>query len=103
MVTVKYNAVITSITGTANSLSVGDFMQGVAEVGFNRLSGTSTVTSAIRDSKVSKNATIDTASMTYTVGGSNDLRLTWAAPTFTGGGSVTMRVVAKLELVELAF
>jgi predicted TIM-barrel enzyme len=103
MVTVKYTAVITGTTGTTDGLSIGDYVQGVAEFGFNKLSNTSTITSAIRDGKVSKNATIDTASLDYAVGGSNDLQLTWTGPTFTGGGDVTMRVVAKLELVEVAF
>jgi hypothetical protein len=33
----------------------------------------------------------------------NDLILTFTAPTFSGGGSVTCRVVAKVELTEVAY
>jgi hypothetical protein len=43
------------------------------------------------------------ASLIPTAGASQELALTFTAPTFAGGGSVTCRVVAKVELVEVAY
>ena len=39
----------------------------------------------------------------YTAGASQEMALTFTGPTFLGGGSVTMRVVARIELAEVAF
>jgi hypothetical protein len=41
--------------------------------------------------------------MTYTAGASQQLAMTFTGPTFAGGGSVTMRIVAKVSLVEVAY
>lgn len=42
------------------------------------------------------------SSITYSIGGSNDLLLTLTAPSTAGTGS-TFRAVAKLDLVEVAW
>ena len=39
----------------------------------------------------------------YTAGASQEMALTFTGPTFVGGGSVTMRVVARIELSEVAW
>ena len=43
-----------------------------------------------------------TAGMTYTAEASQELALTFSAPTF-GAGDITVRVVSKVELVEVAY
>lgn len=101
--TVKYTAVVTAISGTATGVTVGDAIYGTSEFGFKKLSGTSSITSLMRDSIVADTAIMETAELSYSVGASEELALTFTAPTFAGGGDVTMRVVAKVELVELGF
>jgi hypothetical protein len=44
-----------------------------------------------------------TASITISAGGSQQMAITFTAPTFAGGGSVTCRVVSKVSLVEVAY
>ena len=46
---------------------------------------------------------MDTCSLAYSAGASQELAMTFTGPTFAGGGSVTMRVVAKVQLVEVAY
>ena len=102
-VTVKWVAVVTSITGTATGVSVGDIITQVNTLGFKRVSGTSSVVGSVNTISTNNDTSMATASMGYTAGGSQQLALTFTAPTFTGGGSVTCRVVAKVELTEVAW
>jgi hypothetical protein len=46
---------------------------------------------------------MSTALLDVTAGASQEMTLTFTAPTFTGGGSVTCRVVSKVSLVEVAY
>jgi hypothetical protein len=46
---------------------------------------------------------MSTASFGVSAGSSQEMKLDFTAPTFTGGGSVTTRVVAKVELTEVAY
>ena len=41
------------------------------------------------------------SAINYTAGGSQQMALTFTGPTFLGGGSVTMRVVAKVEITQV--
>ena len=41
--------------------------------------------------------------LTVTAGASQEMALTFAAPVFGGGGSLTIRVVSKVSLVEVAY
>jgi hypothetical protein len=102
-VKVEWVATVTTITGTATGITVGDYVYGESSFGFKRLAGTSTMGNMLSDSEASDNAIMDTCLMTYTAGASQELALTFTGPTFAGGGSVTMRVVAKVSLVEVAF
>jgi len=102
-VKVEYVGTITTITGTATGLAVGNSVYGEANFGFKRVGGTSTLGSFINDSQASDNAIMDTCSLAYSAGALQELALTFTAPTFAGGGSVTMRVVAKVSLVEVAY
>jgi hypothetical protein len=102
-VKVEWVATVTTITGTATGITVGDYVYGESSFGFKKLAGTSTMGNMLSDSEASDNAIMDTCLMTYTAGASQELALTFTGPTFSGGGSVTMRVVAKVALVEVAF
>ena len=102
-VKVEYVGTITTITGTATGLAVGNSVYGEANFGFKRVAGVSSMGPMINDSQSSDNAIMDTCALVETAGASGELALTFTGPTFAGGGSVTMRVVAKVSLVEVAY
>jgi hypothetical protein len=102
-VKVEWISTVTTITGTATGITVGDMAYGEANFGFKKVSGTSVLGNFINDEEASDNAIMDTCTLSYSVGASQELALTFTGPTFTGGGSVTMRVVAKVSLVEVAY
>lgn len=102
-VTVKWVAVITSITGTATGVSVGDTIMQVDTFGFKKIGGTSSMVGSANTLSTNNDTSMATAAMGYTAGTSQELKLTFTAPTFIGGGSVTCRVVAKVELTEVAY
>lgn len=102
-VTIKYIAVVTTITGTATGVTVGDTKSQNIEIGFKKLGGVSSLVGGGSFSIPQEDASMGSASLIPTAGASQELALTFTAPTFAGGGSVTCRVVAKVELVEVAF
>jgi len=102
-VTIKYVAVVTTITGTATGVTVGDTKSQNIEIGFKKVGGVSSLVGGGSFSIPQEDASMGSASLIPTAGASQQLALTFTAPTFAGGGSVTMRVVAKVELVEVAY
>jgi hypothetical protein len=102
-VKVEFIGTITTITGTATGLAVGNSVYGESNFGFKRVGGTSSMGAFIDDAQASDNAIMDTCALVETAGASQELALTFTGPTFAGGGSVTMRVVAKVSLVEVAY
>jgi hypothetical protein len=102
-VTIKFVAVVTTITGTATGVTVGDTKSQNIEIGFKKVGGVSSLVGSGVYSIPQEDASMGSASLIPTAGASQQLALTFTAPTFTGGGSVTCRVVAKVELVEVAY
>lgn len=102
-VTIKFVAVVTTITGTATGVTVGDTKSQNIEIGFKKVGGVSSLLGGGVFSTAQQDASMASASLVPTAGASQELALTFTAPTFTGGGSVTCRVVAKVELVEVAY
>jgi hypothetical protein len=101
-VQVNWNAVVTSISGTATGVTVGDVIAGNTELAFKRVGGTSSVVGTIRNVST-YDASMSAATMTYSAGASQELALTFTGPTFAGGGSVTVRSVARVQLTETAW
>ena len=95
-------AVVTVITGTATGVSVGDSFMENRNLLFKRVGGTSSIV-GVGVVELIADTSMLTALMTYTAGASQELALTFTAPTFLGGGSLTMRIVSKVELVEVAY
>jgi hypothetical protein len=95
-------AVVTVITGTATGVSVGDSFMENRNLLFKRVGGTSSIV-GVGVVELIADTSMLTALMTYTAGASQELDLTFNAPTFLGGGSLTMRIVSKVELVEVAY
>jgi hypothetical protein len=102
-VTIKFVAVVTTITGTATGVTVGDTKSQNIEIGFKKVGGVSSLVGGGSYSISQEDASMNSASLVATAGASQQLQLTFTAPTFVGGGSVTCRVVAKVELVEVAY
>lgn len=105
-VTSSWVAVVTAISGTATGISVGDVVTSVDLLGFKRVGGTSSAsahTSAATKTMVTNPAQYAGCSIAYTAGASQEMAMTFTGPTFVGGGSVTMRVVARIELSEVAW
>jgi len=105
-VTSSWVAVVTAITGTATGISVGDVVTSVDLLGFKRVGGTSSAsahTSAATKTMVTTPAQYAACAIAYSAGASQEMAMTFTGPTFIGGGSVTMRVVARIELSEVAW
>jgi hypothetical protein len=102
-VTIKFVAVVTTITGTATGVTVGDTKSQNIEIGFKKVGGVSSLVGSGVYSIPQEDASMASASLVPTTGASQELALTFTAPIFVGGGSVTCRVVAKVELVEVAY
>lgn len=101
-VKVETIATVTSITGTTDGVSVGDSLMQDDTLLFTRVGGTSSVV-GVNNTNIIASTSMGTAGMSFTAGASQELALTFTAPTFTGGGSVTCRVVSKVSLVEVAW
>lgn len=105
-VQVNWVAVVTAITGTATGISVGDVVTSVDLLAFKRVGGTSSAsahTSAATKTMVTTPAQYAACAIAYTAGANQQMSMTFTGPTFVGGGSVTMRVVARVELSEVAW
>jgi hypothetical protein len=96
-------AVVTAITGTATGVSVGDCYRETKQLLFKRIGGTSSIVGTVDTSAIKSDSGMSTASITISAGGSQQMAITFTAPTFAGGGSVTCRVVSKVSLVEVAY
>lgn len=102
-VTVKYTAVVTLITGTATGVSVGDCKNEVLTIGFKKIGGISQNVGAINIVSTNEDASMNSAVFGISAGPSQEMKLDFSAPIFIGGGSLTIRVVAKVELTEVAY
>lgn len=96
-------AVVTTITGTATGVSIGDAYRETKQLLFKRVGGTSSIVGTVDTTAIKNDSSLATCALTVTAGASQEMALTFTAPTFAGGGSVTMRVVSKIMLVEVAY
>lgn len=97
-VTVEYVGVCT-VQGSGTTV-VGDVVTGTDKFRFKRVGGTSTI-GAVTNIELTQDATMTASNCTYAVGGSNNLQITFVAP--TTANATTFRVVAKVSLVEVAW
>ena len=105
-VQVRWVAVVTAITGTATGVTVGDTKTSTDLLAVAKRAGTTTVsahTSAGTHVIETTAGSLTLANINYTAGGSQQMQITFTGPTFSGGGSVTMRVVAAISLTEVAY
>jgi hypothetical protein len=105
-VQVRWVAVVTTITGTATGVTVGDTKTSTDLLAVAKRGGVTTVsahTSAGTHAIETIAGSLTAANITYTAGASQEMAITFTGPTFAGGGSVTMRVVAAISLTEVAY
>jgi hypothetical protein len=97
-----WTAVVTSIIGTADGVSVGDVITQTNALTYKRVAGTSSITGV--DTLAShSDLSMSTATMAYTVGALEELIPTFNAPSFTGGGQIGVRILNKMMLTEIRF
>jgi len=99
-VTVKTVAIIQSTTGTTTGVALGDVFMENKSILFKKLVFNSTLVDLATDNTFADGG-MGTSIMSYTVGASQELALTYTAPIFTGGGTVNIRIISKIDLVEL--
>jgi len=97
-VTVKWVAVCTA-TGSGTT-AVGDVAIATDSFMFKRVGGTSSI-GTLSNLQNSQDATMAGATCSYAVGGSQDLQISFTAP--ASANATTFRVVAKVELTEVAW
>jgi hypothetical protein len=105
-VQVRWVAVVTTITGTATGVTVGDTKTSTDLLAVAKRGGVTTVsahTSAGTHAIETIAGSLTAANIAYTAGASQEMAITFTGPTFAGGGSVTMRVVAAISLTEVAY
>jgi hypothetical protein len=102
-VVASWSAIVTNITGTATGVSVGDIATECNLFAFKKIAGISSIVGTVTNVASHNDTSMATAAMGYTAGASQELVPTFSAPIFAGGGSVTIRVVLKLMLTEVAY
>jgi hypothetical protein len=105
-VQVNWVAIVSAITGTATGITVGDVVTSIDLLAFKKIGGISSAsahTSTATKLMVTTPAAYAACAIAYTAGASQEMALTFTGPSFAGAGSVTMRVVARIELTEVAF
>jgi len=98
---VQWNATVTSISGTATGVSVGDVKTRNDMFFYKKVGGVGSI-SSITQTGVANDTSMNTSDLTY-ANNAGSLQLTFVAPTFTGGGTVTFKVGATLKLTEIAW
>jgi hypothetical protein len=105
-VQVRWVAVVTTITGTATGVTVGDTKTSTDLLAVAKRGGVTTVsahTSAGTHAIETIAGSLTAVNIVYSAGASQEMAITFTGPTFVGGGSVTMRVVAAISLTEVAY
>jgi hypothetical protein len=102
-VNINWLAVVTSITGTATGVKVGDTIAQCLVLGFKKVANVSSIVGSPGSLFTNADTSMLTALLTPTAGGSQQLALTFTAPSFSGGGSISCKIVAKIELVEISW
>jgi hypothetical protein len=102
-VVASWVAVVVGTSGTTTGVNVGDVITQCNLFAFKKIGGISSVVGSVTNVATHNDSGMASASMGYTAGASQELALTFTAPTFSGGGSVSLRIVNKLMLTEVAY
>lgn len=99
-VVVDTTAVVTAETAPSG-IAVGDVYSETTKLTFKKIGGVSSLVGILSQNAVYDGG-MDTATMNFSVGSSKELKIEFQAPTFPSG-DITVRVVSKVSLVEVAY
>jgi len=99
MVTMDWISTVSSISGTATGVTVGDTAGGTIRAVVKKVGGVLSVVGIIANDKAA-DTSLSAVAMTFVAGGSANLIPRFTGPTFAGGGTVTMKVVGGIKLSE---
>jgi len=94
-------AIVTSISGTATGITVGDMFSQNEIVALKNVAGTTTVVGSHSIHKL-HDASMTACDTTYLNTGTA-LAVNFLGPNFAGGGTVTLRIVVKARIVETRY
>ena len=98
----EWVAVVDSITGTATGVSVGDVIAQDDIFLLKEVGGTLSIVGSVTNTNTKNDTSQSTASMAYSTT-SNELGITFTGATFSGGGTLTYRIVHRILMVEVEF
>jgi hypothetical protein len=97
----KWVAIVQTVTGTTD-VAVGDVITSVQTFAWKDNVGVSSLVGAVTTISTSSDLGMATASMSYTIGASQELVCTFTAPIFTGvGATVRFKVLNVLQFAEV--
>jgi len=101
---INYIAIVISISGTATGVTIGDVKTQNIEIGAKSVNNLPAVlVGAGSYSIAQEDASMNSASLTPSIAAGPSLQLTFTSPTYAGGGTVTYRVVAQVQIVEVRY
>jgi hypothetical protein len=101
-VEIDYIATVYGTSGSTGAVTYGSTKTQNINIGFKRITGSSFLVGSGLFSTAQEDANMATGSLSLSVGATGDLKMTWTNPTFVGGGSLSIRVVAHTKLTEVA-
>jgi hypothetical protein len=101
--TVQLNwiASVKGINGTATGVNIGDVISGSDFLCLKKLGGVSSLVGTVSSNFLVSDTSMSTATITYAIGGSQNLQITFTAPTFSGGGSLNIIAGCVIFLSEI--
>jgi hypothetical protein len=99
-VVVDTTAVVTAETATSG-IATGDVYSETTKLTFKKIGGVSSIVGTLSQNAVYDGG-MDTATMNFSVGSSQELQIEFQAPMLVSG-DITVRVVSKVSLVEVAY
>jgi hypothetical protein len=101
-VKIQYASRVVGVSGTATGVTINDSKTQTQEIGVKNIGGVTTILSGSPNNGIAlEDPSMNTASMSYSVGASNEIVMTFTAPIFAGGGSLTIKAVATLSITEV--
>jgi hypothetical protein len=101
-VKIQYASRVVGVSGSATGVTNNDSKTQTQEIGVKNIGGVTTILSGSPNNGIAlEDPSMNTASMSYSVGASNEIVMTFTAPIFAGGGSLTIKAVATLSITEV--
>lgn len=95
-------AIVTAISGTATGVNVGDMFSQNSLCAYKNLAGTGSIVGTPYSIHKLHDTSMTACDTTFTVTGAA-LQVNFLGPNFAGGGTVTLRIVAKARIVETRY